>query len=204
VDNPDRIEQVVAQQCKHCGTGLPQSAGEQQTMGRVLRRQILDLPEVIVPVVSEYQYPKLVCPYCQKGTRAELLPEHQHQNGERLTAVISYLIAVRKMTRRDAQAVLTDVLGTAISVGSVQKAWEETAEAVQLPYEELAQALPGEPVVNSDETGSRTNGEKRWVWVMCTSWFVFFHIARNRGVEVLVQLLGEAFAGVLCSDRCPS
>ena len=118
--------------------------------------------------------------------------------------MISYLIVVRKLTRRDVQAVLTDLLGTVISVGSVQKAWEETADAVQAPYEELAQALPGEPVVNSDETGSRTSGEKRWVWVMCTSWFVFFHIARNRGVEVLAQLLGEAFAGILCSDRCPS
>ena len=204
VDNPDRIEQVLAQQCKHCGTALPQPAGQRQIMGEVLRCQILDLPEVIVPVVTEYQYPKLVCPCCQKGTRAELLPEHQHRNGERLTAVISYLIVARKMTRRDVQAVLTDLLGTVISVGSVQKAWEETADAVQAPYEELAQALPGEPVVNSDETGSRTSGEKRWVWVMCTSWFVFFHIARNRGVEVLAQLLGEAFAGILCSDRCPS
>jgi hypothetical protein len=33
---------------------------------------------------------------------------------------------------------------------------------------------------------------------------VFYHIARSRGVEVLVELLGEAFAGILCSDRCPT
>jgi hypothetical protein len=73
VDNPDRVEQVVAQECKHCGTALPRLAGEQQTMGEVFRRQILDLPPKIMPVVTEYQYPKLVCPCCQKGTRAELL-----------------------------------------------------------------------------------------------------------------------------------
>ena len=203
VDNPDRVEQVLPAECKHCGTPLPQQADPEQVMN-VFRRQIVELPEVIVPVVSEYQYPKLKCPCCQKGTRAPLLPEHLQMTGERLTAVISYLMAVLKMTRRDTQTLLKDLWGVDISVGSVRKGWEETAGAVQAPYEELAEALPTEPVVNGDETGSRTNGDKRWVWVMCTPWFVLFHIARSRGVEVLVELLGEAFAGILCSDRCPS
>ncbi len=204
VENPDRIEEVLPQQCKHCGTALPQAPEERQTVGEVFCRQIVDLPEVIVPVVSEYQYPKLVCPGCQKGTRAALRPEHEQQIGERLTAVISYLISSRKMTRRDVTATLGDVFGVDISVGSVQKAWEETADAVEAPYTELEQALPTEPVLNGDETGSRTNGDKRWVWVLCSSWFVFYHIASSRGVEVLVQLLGKAFAGILCSDRCPT
>jgi hypothetical protein len=164
----------------------------------------VDLPEVILPVVTEYQYPKLVCPCCQKGTRAELRSEHAHQIGERLTGVVSYLISVRKMTRRDVQAILQDLFGVEISVGSVQKAWEETGDALARPYAELEESLPAEPVLNSDETGSRTNGDKRWVWVLCSSWFVFYHIACSRGVEVLVELLGEAFGGILCSDRCPT
>ena len=173
-------------------------------MGKVRRCQVTDLPEVIVPVVTEFQYPKLLCPCCHKGTRAPLRSEHQHQIGERLTAAISYLIAVRKMTRRDVQATLLDLLGVDISVGSVQKAWGETSDAVQAPYEDLEAALPAEPVLNGDETGSRTNGQKRWMWVLCGQWFVFYHIAASRGVPVLVQLLGAAFAGILCSDRCPT
>jgi DivIVA protein./Transposase IS66 family. len=204
VEKPDRIEEVLPQACKHCGTALPQARAERPTVEDVSRRQIVDLPERIVPVVTEYQYPKLVCPCCQKGTRAELQPEHQHEIGERLTAAIGYLIGARKMTRRDVAATLQDLLGVDISVGSVQKAWEEAADAVAEPYTELEQALPNEPVLNSDETGSRTNGEKRWVWVLCAPWFVFFYIASSRGVEVLMQLLGKAFAGILCSDRCPT
>jgi hypothetical protein len=203
-ENPERIEEVLPPQCKHCGTALPQTPEERQTAGDVWCRQIVDLPEVILPVVTEYQYPKLVCPCCQKETRAALRPEHEQEIGERLTGVISYLIVARKMTRRDVHATMRDLFGVDISVGSVQKAWEETSEAVQAPYEGVERALPIEPVVNSDETGSRTNGEKRWVWVLCSRWFVFYHIASNRGVEVLVHLLGEAFAGILGSDRCPT
>ena len=204
VANPDHTEEVLPEQCKHCGTALPQDTEARQTAGDVFCQQVVDLPEVIVPVVTEYQYPKLVCPCCQKGTRAEVRPEHKNGIGERLTAVISYLIVARKMTRRDVQAMLRDLFGTDVSVGSVQNAWEETADAVQAPYEDLHQALPTERVLNGDETGSRTNGEKRWVWVLCSSWFVFYHIATSRGVEVLVQLLGAAFEGILCSDRCPT
>jgi transposase len=85
------------------------------------------------------------------------------------------------------QAVLQDLFGVDISVGSVQKAWEETADAVEAPYTELEQSLPSAPVLNSDETGSRTNGDKRWVWVLCSPWLVFYHIACSRGVEVLVE-----------------
>ena len=204
VEKPDRSEDVLPLQCKHCGTPLSQAPEKWPTTGDVFCRQIVDLPEVILPVVTEYQYPKLVCPCCQKGTRAELRSEHAHEIGERLTAVVSYLISVRKMTRRDVRATLQDLFGVDISVGSVQKAWEETADAVEAPYAEMQEALATEPVINSDETGSRTNGEKRWVWALCSSWFVFYHIACSRGVEVLIELLGQAFAGILCSDRCPT
>jgi hypothetical protein len=40
------------------------------------------------------------------------------------------------MTRRDVQATLQDLFGVDIGVGSVQKAWEETADAhdVSTPY----------------------------------------------------------------------
>ena len=204
VEQPDRVVEVWPEECKHCGSALPAGAEPRRTVGDVVRRQIVDLPEVIGAVVTEYQYPQQQCPCCRRGTRAELRPEHERETGERLTAAIGYLIAARKMTRRDVQALLRDLPGVDISVGSVQKAWEETSDSLQTPYEEVAQALPTQPVINSDETGSRTNGEKRWVWVLCAQWFVFFHIARSRGVAVLVELPGEAFAGILCSDRCPT
>src|SRR5450759_4116803 len=81
VEKPDRSEEVLPLQCKHCGTALPQAPEERQTTGDVYCRQIVDLPEVILPVVTEFQYPKLVCPCCQKGTRAEVRSEHAHEIG---------------------------------------------------------------------------------------------------------------------------
>ena len=72
------------------------------------------------------------------------------------------------------------------------------------PCAELEKQLAHEPVINSDETGYRTSGDKRWLWALVATGFVFYKIALTRGAEVLVQLLGEVFAGILCSDRCPT
>ena len=64
--------------------------------------------------------------------------------------------------------------------------------------------LAREPVLNSDEAGYRTSGDKRWLWALVAANFVFYKIALTRGAEALVQLLGEVFAGILCSDGCPT
>src|SRR5450759_1698235 len=58
VEKPDRTEEVLPLQCKHCETALPQAPEERQKTGDVYCRQIVDLPEVILPVVTEFQYPK--------------------------------------------------------------------------------------------------------------------------------------------------
>jgi transposase len=67
-----------------------------------------------------------------------------------------------------------------------------------------ASPLPHEPVVNADETGHRTNGDKRWLWAFGARTFVVYRIAMSRGSDVLQMVLGETFAGILSSDRLPA
>ena len=98
-------------------------------------------------------------------------------------------------------ALLEQGLGIRLSLGSVQSSWAEMGEAVADPCAELEKQLPHEPVINSDETGYRTEGEKRWLWAFVASIFVVYKAALTRGTEVLVQMLGSIFAGTLCSDR---
>jgi transposase len=99
---------------------------------------------------------------------------------------------------------LEGALQIPISLGSTQNAWEETSAAVVAPYAELDAALSQEPVVNADETGHRTNGEKRWLWTFVARTFVLYRIAASRGSDVLRTVLGESFPGILGSDRLPA
>ena len=200
---PERVNEVISilpAECKHCGHGLPQQPDEIQTIGEVHRHQVIELPPIQAHI-TEYQCPKVVCQDCGKGTRAPLPPEFQDQSGPQLTALIAYLTVVCRMPRRVVEAFLEDALHISISLGSTQKAWEQASAAVQQPYQELQQQLKNEPVLNSDETSWRNDGEKRWIWALVAQSFVFYTVAANRGSEVLIHLLGVVFRGVLCSDR---
>lgn len=151
--------------------------------------------------IIEYQCHRVSCPECNRSTRAEVPAEASGQFGPQLTALIAYLTVVCRMPRRVVEALLGQVLGIEISLGSTQKCWEEASEAVAAPCQELAQKLKQEPVLNIDETGWRTNGGKRYLWVFVAAQYVVYTVAATRGSEVLIGMLGAVFNGVLCSDR---
>jgi transposase len=198
---PKRVDEVVSiypAQCGHCGKAFGERA--QTAQGEPQRHQVTELPEIEAHI-TEYQCHKLHCAKCGKTTQATLPDEMKGNFGPELTALIAYQTVTCRMPRRVVLESLEHVLGIPLSLGSVQKVWEEAGDAVAEPYEELARQLPQEPVLNSDETGYRTNGEKRWLWALVAAGFVFYKVAATRGAEVLVALLGEMFEGILCSDR---
>ncbi len=201
---PEQVQEVrpvLPVECNHCGHCLPQQPEEIQTEGTVQRHQVTEVPP-IQPYIIEYQCPKVVCPACGEGTRAPLPAEAQGDFGPRLKALIAYLTIPCRMPRRVVEAFLEHVLGIEMSLGSTQKCWEQASAAVAQPCQELEEQLKNEPVLNSDETGWRNNGERRYIWALVARSFVFYTVARTRSSEVLVHLLGAVFAGILCSDRC--
>ena len=191
---------LLPAQCGHCGGNLPQKPGEVTTEGESRRHQVTEVPEVKAHI-TEYQFPNVVCGDCGKTTRAPLPEEIVGQFGPQLTALIAYWTVVCRLPRRLVEAMLADVLSIEISLGSTQKAWEEVSQAVEQPVGQLQQQLPREAVLNVDETGWRTNGDKRWIWALVAQQFVFYVVASTRGAEVLVSLLGAVYRGILCSDR---
>lgn len=196
----DQVIELFPPKCRHCDTRLSR---KMPTQGEPRRHQVTELPAIEAYII-EYQCQHVICPDCGKATQAELPAEAQGHFGPQLTALIAYLTVVCRMPRRMVRELLEQVLAIPLSLGSIQNSWEEASEAVAEPCAELEKQLPHEPVVNSDETGYRTSGEKRWMWALVAANFVFYKIAASRGAEVLVELLGEVFAGMLCSDRCAS
>jgi len=154
--------------------------------------------------ITEYRCHRRQCPACGATTLAALPDDLASQFGPQLTALIAYLTVVCRLPRLVVQRLLEGALQIPISVGSTQKAWEEASAAVAAPYQELQEALAHQPVLNGDETGHRTNGAKRWLWTLVAPAFVFYTIDPSRGADVLRRLLGDAFTGVLGSDRLPT
>ncbi len=74
-----------------------------------------------------------------------------------------------RIPRRGVEQLLATALGIEISLGSTQKLVEESSEALAATCQELERQLPREPVLNSDETGWRSMGDRRWLWALVAS-----------------------------------
>src|SRR6202167_4902425 len=200
IERVDQIQSVLPEQCQHCGHALATQIEQVQTVGAVQRHQVTELPPIQARII-EYQCHRVICPECGESTRAAV-PEHAVGNfGPQLAALIAYLTVVCRMPRRVVEALLGQVLGIQIRLGSTQKCWEGARQAVAAPCQELQQQLRDEPVLNVDETGWRTNGDKRFLWAFVAARYVVYTVGAARGSEVLIRLLGAVFQGILCSDR---
>jgi transposase len=201
LERVDETVPVLPSDCRHCGEPLPQQIGQVETQGEVHRYQVTELPPLRAHI-TEYQCHKVACPRCGGATRAELPAEVRVSAfGPRLAGLIAYLTVGLRIPRRGVEQLLATALGIEISVGSTQKLIEESSEALATVCQELERQLPKEPVLNSDETGWRSMGERRWLWALVASSFVFFTVAASRSSQVLIHLLGTVFPGILCSDR---
>ena len=199
LERVNEVIDLVPHACRHCAHTLE----GRPIAGDPRRHQVTELPPIEAHII-EYRCHRRLCPACGQVTHAPLPEDVAGQFGPQLTALIAYLTVVCRMPRLVVQRFLEGALQIPISLGSTQAAWEEASAAVAASYAELEAALPQEAVINADETGHRTNGDKRWLWAFVAQTFVFYRIATSRGADVLTTVLGQTFAGVLGSDRLPS
>jgi hypothetical protein len=95
---------------------------------------------------------------------------------------------------------LGHVLGFKVCRGYLAKVMVRGSRALATPVEELPSLLPVQPCLNVDETGHKENGKGLWTWCFRARAFVVFSIQASRGSDVLMELLGREFNGMLGCD----
>lgn len=95
---------------------------------------------------------------------------------------------------------LETAFGLPITPGGLCQADTRLAEKARPVYEELVTALRTCAVVHADETGWRIGTLSAWLWVFTSQEITVYTIRQSRGHQVVIDILGEEFAGVLVSD----
>jgi transposase len=142
------------------------------------------------------------CPHCRKECYAPfpLSIERGGLAGPRLTTVIAYLKGACHASYSTVRKFVRDVIGLTISRGQLCKIIAKVSRALEQPYEELLGDLPGQAVLNVDETGHKRNGQLQWTWCFRAGLYTLFKIDPTRGADVLIEVLGSEFDGVLGCD----
>lgn len=152
--------------------------------------------------IEQHTSPAYWCVQCQKIFKAPM-PSHIEKGGLvglELTALIAFMKGACHASFSTVRTFLRDVVCVTISRGQLSKILGKVSEALEKPYEELLLLLPKEDNLNVDETGHKNNGERWWTWCFRAELYTLYHIDAHRNAEVLMDILGKEFQGVLGCD----
>jgi len=121
--------------------------------------------------------------------------------GPRLSAFIGFLKGRCHTSYTTIETLMDEVFDQRLCRGTLAKiVTSRVSSALQPAYDELLAALRFQSYLGIDETGHKDNGDKFWTWCFRAQDFTLFRIADTRGTDVLRDVLGAAFSGVISCD----
>jgi len=195
-DEIDLLHDYKLDGCPDCGCSLEKKP---EIKPRILQQiEIVEKP-IIIHQYSAFGY---WCENCQK-IHYPKLPEDIVKAGlcgASLTALVGYMKSVLHASYSNIRKYLRDVVKIRISRGQLRKLIGKVSDALEAPYDELLKMIPLASRLNIDESGHKENGEKFWTWCFRAELYVLFKIDKSRGSQVLIEVLGKEFNGVIGCD----
>jgi transposase len=184
--------------CPDCGGRLKEIHRHEQ--------YVTDIPPVR-PVTTCYITESGYCPCCHKRVRSH----HPEQTSEASGAAgvmvgprAKALAADLKHRLGCSYGKVSETLNDAFGLSVGRSAWCQAdptlAEKARPVYAELIETIRHSSVVHADETGWRIDTLSGWLWVFANQEATVYTIADNRSSDVVVEILGEKFPGILVSD----
>jgi transposase len=200
---PEQVDEIVEHWPDRCGSCAHAFAEADRVDAAVpSRRQVAELPPIAVRV-TEHRLHRVCCPECASVTTAQAPAASRWAFGPRLQAAAVTLAVRNRRSRRATTELARELFGIELSTGTVDAIVQRAGQALAAPHTRLEQELKRSPVVNIDETGWKTSGERRTLWGALTSTTAVFRIAAGRHASEARIMLGERYGGIVCSDRYP-
>jgi len=180
--------------CPHCGSA------HIKRQARAWRRIVEDAPPV-APEAVAHVTPLYECADCGRIVHAPLLTALPRMRiGLSLLIQTAWLHYGLGMTAGSVVKYLNTRGKMRVSAGGLLQMWGRLAAHLRPFYEELHQAARQAEVLHADETGWRVLGRTWWLWCFTAETVVFYVLRPCRGAQVVGEVLGEVFEGVLCCD----
>ena len=195
----DRTKKAKLHGCPECGGRLQDIHQHEQ--------YVTDIPETIQLVTTRYITESGYCGSCQKRVRSQH-PEQTSQAtgaagvlvGPRAKALAADLKHRLGGSYAKVSEALNDAFGLQVSRSGWCQADQRLAKVARPVYEELIEVVRRSLVVHADETGWRIGTLPAWLWVFTNQEATVYVIRDNRSSDVVVEILGEKFKGILASD----
>jgi len=193
---PTRTLSCHPTHCSGCGADL------QGVPGHIYRRsQQIEIPPLSLDVIEAVRY-RCSCPTCGTVNTAPY-PEgwDPHQwFGPRLQSLLAYFHHQHHIAYERLVTLVREIWGRSISEGGLANVLARVQAKLLPRVEAIAQQVRESPVVGSDETRARVDGQTRWSWVVQSRSAVYHFLATTRGARELIDFYGESVPQVQESD----
>ena len=194
-ESVDRVIPYRYDACPCCG-GRLQDAPQPPKV-----QQHVELAPKLV-VIEEHRRIAQFCRRCQEVFYHPLgvALEKAGLCGPQLTALVGFLKGPCHMSFSSIRKFFRDVMKVPISRGQLSKLVGKVSASLQPAYADLLDRLPSEDCINVDETGHKDSGKRLWTWCFRAALYTVFKVSPSRGSDVLLEVLGREFAGLLGCD----
>lgn len=167
---------------------------------------VTDIPVIEVKTTHFITYSGY-CRECQKRVRSRH-PDQTSQAtgaagvlvGPRAKALAADLKHRLGVSYGKVSEVLQDAFGLQVSRSGWCQSDQKLSEIARPVYTELLEMIRQCSVVHADETGWRIGTLAAWLWVFTNREATVYAIRDNRSSDVVVDILGREFKGILASD----
>jgi len=194
---PDEVIVHGVERCECCQQDLTRVAAV-----RVERRQVVEVPTPQV-IVREHQVEAKCCPSCQHQTTAAFPSGVRApvQYGASIAACAVYLSQQQLLPYARVCEVLEDLLGIALSEGSLREMIERCATQLETVEPQIKTALLQAGVIHQDETGVYVANTRHWLHVTATARLTHYQVHRSRGHEALEAIgILPSYTGISIHD----
>lgn len=202
---PDHVDEEIVEPleaCPCCGGAVSDVVDHEQF--------VIDLPKVephVLRIITQSGH----CDRCHKRVRSTHPDQVSNAAGAARVALGPNVLGLAAdlkhrygMAYRDVAELIGTYFGLRISHGALVHASARLAKRGKVTYEALVESARGSPVVHTDDTGWRIDGDSAWLWVFATPEVTVYAIERSRGAAAVENMLGDDFAGTVVSDGLPA
>src|SRR5512144_581876 len=183
--------------------------GEPMEEHRVDFAATTDLPPRPKPLVQPYRVWVYRCPTCDTTMRArhpDLAPDQwgatAHRMGPRVMAAAHATHYGLGVPVRKVPAVLQLYTGVHLTQSAItQDALRRVSGPIGREYRTLRDQVPTSDVVSTDDTGWRVGGEPAQLMIFVADTATVVQIRAQHRNEEVREVIGDAYAGVLVTDR---
>jgi len=180
--------------CARCGTPL----GEPSSVDHCIVEELSNpAPKQVIDFL-EFEWE---CGACGSHTRARH-PDCPPQGrfGKNVLVQATLMKFEERLPHKKACETLERTYGLSVTPATVLDVTRRVCDWLRPEYERILQRIRLAEVVYSDETGVKVDGRRYWVWAFTTQSETLVAIRKSRGKNVLEEILGEDFKGVVVCD----